>query len=164
MNGYFFFFFNDTATTEIYTLSLHDALPIFDQYLYRDFDFAWEASGSKGLLVWSTTAGQITYRAFTAPNTWGSVTNIAMGATDHTWIQLRTNPSPQAGATKILGAASQNSAQNLGGIRWYGTTFTVVGPSTFTANTGGFLVNGNFDVKYPDARVCGTGEILHMVF
>src|ERR1022692_5260167 len=25
----FFLFFNDTATTEIYTLSLHDALPIF---------------------------------------------------------------------------------------------------------------------------------------
>src|SRR2546427_10286867 len=27
-NFVFFFFFNDTATTEIYTLSLHDALPI----------------------------------------------------------------------------------------------------------------------------------------
>src|SRR3712207_7027090 len=26
-----FFFFNDTATTEIYTLSLHDALPIYRQ-------------------------------------------------------------------------------------------------------------------------------------
>src|SRR2546430_17258699 len=26
---YSFFFFNDTATTEIYTLSLHDALPIY---------------------------------------------------------------------------------------------------------------------------------------
>src|SRR3989441_8548656 len=26
----FFFFFNDTATTEIYTLSLHDALPIWN--------------------------------------------------------------------------------------------------------------------------------------
>src|SRR2546430_9555021 len=26
---YLFFFFNDTATTEIYTLSLHDALPIW---------------------------------------------------------------------------------------------------------------------------------------
>src|SRR2546423_9070630 len=26
-----FFFFNDTATTEIYTLSLHDALPIYEQ-------------------------------------------------------------------------------------------------------------------------------------
>src|SRR5256885_10667397 len=27
-----FFFFNDTATTEIYTLSLHDALPIFIKF------------------------------------------------------------------------------------------------------------------------------------
>src|SRR3712207_7867438 len=30
---YIFFFFNDTATTEIYTLSLHDALPISRQQL-----------------------------------------------------------------------------------------------------------------------------------
>src|SRR5690348_17882401 len=28
-----FFFFNDTATTEIYTLSLHDALPIYRRAL-----------------------------------------------------------------------------------------------------------------------------------
>src|SRR2546429_7920043 len=28
-----FFFFNDTATTEIYTLSLHDALPILSRVL-----------------------------------------------------------------------------------------------------------------------------------
>src|SRR2546425_12445158 len=27
--SFLFFFFNDTATTEIYTLSLHDALPIY---------------------------------------------------------------------------------------------------------------------------------------
>src|SRR4051812_49846791 len=31
--GAAFFFFNDTATTEIYTLSLHDALPIFSEEL-----------------------------------------------------------------------------------------------------------------------------------
>src|SRR3712207_8825736 len=30
---YMLFFFNDTATTEIYTLSLHDALPIYDDHL-----------------------------------------------------------------------------------------------------------------------------------
>src|SRR5258708_31377843 len=30
IHNLFFFFFNDTATTEIYTLSLHDALPIFE--------------------------------------------------------------------------------------------------------------------------------------
>src|SRR2546421_1845223 len=31
-----FFFFNDTATTEIYTLSLHDALPICHHCEHRD--------------------------------------------------------------------------------------------------------------------------------
>src|SRR2546427_2042790 len=30
---FLFFFFNDTATTEIYTLSLHDALPICNEHL-----------------------------------------------------------------------------------------------------------------------------------
>src|SRR5256885_17240010 len=33
---FIFFFFNDTATTEIYTLSLHDALPIFSLSEDRD--------------------------------------------------------------------------------------------------------------------------------
>src|SRR5258707_7194587 len=33
-----FFFFNDTATTEIYTLSLHDALPISTGRRHRDRD------------------------------------------------------------------------------------------------------------------------------
>src|SRR5215471_21369173 len=32
----FFFFFNDTATTEIYTLSLHDALPIYHPHALLD--------------------------------------------------------------------------------------------------------------------------------
>src|SRR3712207_7958002 len=32
------FFFNDTATTEIYTLSLHDALPIFCTVAYAYFE------------------------------------------------------------------------------------------------------------------------------
>src|SRR2546422_3587423 len=56
----FFFFFNDTATTEIYTLSLHDALPIslparrsgrraatrtFRRALYR----RWVGRGTGGL-------------------------------------------------------------------------------------------------------------------
>src|SRR3712207_9375712 len=40
-----FFFFNDTATTEIYTLSLHDALPIFPAIAMNKLSllgaFAW---------------------------------------------------------------------------------------------------------------------------
>src|SRR5437588_10228333 len=34
--AFFLFFFNDTATTEIYTLSLHDALPILQGRAHRD--------------------------------------------------------------------------------------------------------------------------------
>ena len=33
---FFVFFFNDTATTEIYTLSLHDALPIWEEGLKEE--------------------------------------------------------------------------------------------------------------------------------
>src|SRR6266496_6855619 len=36
--AHFFFFFNDTATTEIYTLSLHDALPISAPQQLQDGD------------------------------------------------------------------------------------------------------------------------------
>src|SRR2546422_6797204 len=39
-----FFFFNDTATTEIYTLSLHDALPISTEY---------PINGSKRTSLWA---------------------------------------------------------------------------------------------------------------
>ena len=36
------FFFNDTATTEIYTLSLHDALPISKEgTLFKDLPDTW---------------------------------------------------------------------------------------------------------------------------
>src|SRR2546428_8315162 len=38
-----FFFFNDTATTEIYTLSLHDALPI----LYVEWQFGPRGRGQR---------------------------------------------------------------------------------------------------------------------
>src|SRR2546430_12709301 len=48
----FIFFFNDTATTEIYTLSLHDALPIWERSssgrsitVLRNTPFAFRALG-----------------------------------------------------------------------------------------------------------------------
>src|SRR2546426_2917488 len=44
------FFFNDTATTEIYTLSLHDALPIY----YDEADLR-----SEGLRVFTTLAPRV---------------------------------------------------------------------------------------------------------
>src|SRR5437762_5833430 len=52
----FVFFFNDTPTTEIYTLSLHDALPIF-----------WPRSGASGMApAWASRAPSSRRRALTA--------------------------------------------------------------------------------------------------
>src|SRR5690349_23726494 len=44
-----FFFFNDTATTEIYTLSLHDALPIYRDPQHRGavFDATLDVEGRR---------------------------------------------------------------------------------------------------------------------
>src|SRR5258705_1532422 len=54
----FFFFFNDTATTEIYTLSLHDALPIYHALPGRDLlDRDTTESRPRRLLRASPAAG-----------------------------------------------------------------------------------------------------------
>src|SRR5690242_20961617 len=47
------FFFNDTPTTEIYTLSLHDALPIFnfDNRVVLRAGIAWEGAPARDRLV-----------------------------------------------------------------------------------------------------------------
>src|SRR2546427_1162410 len=49
-----FFFFNDTATTEIYTLSLHDALPICASSIRR---IAWTTSSFVGTAAWRMRQG-----------------------------------------------------------------------------------------------------------
>src|SRR5258708_11863208 len=67
----YFFFFNDTATTEIYTLSLHDALPIYirtkDEFRGFELQFEWKLlkggnSGVKYLIEkvdeWTNAAGR----------------------------------------------------------------------------------------------------------
>src|SRR5256885_9588800 len=46
-----FFFFNDTATTEIYTLSLHDALPISDQADAHDHQLPDSRHQSSNLVI-----------------------------------------------------------------------------------------------------------------
>src|SRR2546426_9782881 len=52
--SFVFFFFNDTATTEIYTLSLHDALPIYLRQvpgLADDRELRLREGGRQGLPV-----------------------------------------------------------------------------------------------------------------
>src|SRR2546430_6135159 len=67
----YFFFFNDTATTEIYTLSLHDALPIFQNRDYARRVLAGRCFGrefdSRRLHqpagAWSESVGQVRIQA-----------------------------------------------------------------------------------------------------
>src|SRR2546429_5904733 len=51
----FIFFFNDTATTEIYTLSLHDALPILLHLPLRPMEYARTGPDKLPQIVLSTT-------------------------------------------------------------------------------------------------------------
>src|SRR3712207_7779979 len=53
-----FFFFNDTATTEIYTLSLHDALPIYPN---RPFGPLFDGVDSLGPLGYSATGSGVIF-------------------------------------------------------------------------------------------------------
>src|SRR4030043_204729 len=50
-----FFFFNDTATTEIYTLSLHDALPIYNPVCFLEH------------LMLEFTSGEVPEEEYTIP-------------------------------------------------------------------------------------------------
>src|SRR3989442_13169339 len=50
------FFFNDTATTEIYTLSLHDALPIFAINIGASFTYYYLAPDA-GTYFWHPAPG-----------------------------------------------------------------------------------------------------------
>src|SRR5439155_7620670 len=53
--AFLFFFFNDTATTEIYTLSLHDALPICERWVLTGALPPSRSQRGRGNRLWSGT-------------------------------------------------------------------------------------------------------------
>src|SRR5215211_7725532 len=57
------FFLNDTATTEIYTLSLHDALPISPSSWRQPAPYLRSISGSSALPAWTRTLCQRSVRS-----------------------------------------------------------------------------------------------------
>src|SRR3712207_9069411 len=65
----YFFFFNDTATTEIYTLSLHDALPISRRTESSSSTSTWSWSTSRPACActqWRRTTGSTSSLPFSA--------------------------------------------------------------------------------------------------
>src|SRR5256886_8928522 len=95
------FFFNDTATTEIYTLSLHDALPIL--FLEAEFLSASEAEGGASQASVSVTIYPDRYlptvhgiRFFQAPEAAvlpGGAPLVALVNGYHAWTACRVVPA-----------------------------------------------------------------------
>ena len=77
---FFFFYFNDTATTEIYTLSLHDALPILDEF--GGGAHAWSEFGARA----------VGYGNFNP--TWAVEGAGVWLATDYDWTAHTFDPDP----------------------------------------------------------------------
>src|SRR6478752_1085574 len=88
---FLFFFFNDTATTEIYTLSLHDALPISPALpaypfpiVIADLVGGTQATATERMLVTGDTArsqsGGIWTMTFTVQRGDGMTTRAAHGS------------------------------------------------------------------------------------
>jgi hypothetical protein len=100
----------------------------------RCADYEWEPSGSKGLLVWSTSQDSISYKTFTIPDIWGSPSTVA-NPSGHPWIQLRRNHRfAYTGEPMIIGA-TLNGNNDLFGLTWDGNILRYES-SAFTDDTG----------------------------
>src|ERR1041385_306254 len=113
MTYFLTFFFNDTATTEIYTLSLHDALPIWIDANYRtlaDRDhrgITGKSSGGYGAMItpmlrpdlWgglATHAGDALFEACYLPEFRDSARVLRdeyEGSFDKFWESFRSRPA-----------------------------------------------------------------------
>src|SRR3712207_7335432 len=71
-----YFFFNDTATTEIYTLSLHDALPISGDTIVRGKGFTFNEVGAARFQgLWEQHAANLA---------WGKKPDLPARSEEHT--------------------------------------------------------------------------------
>src|SRR3712207_7847915 len=81
------FFFNDTATTEIYTLSLHDALPIYPQERMRLSHQAMLGAKEQHGALPADLLGDVTQ--FAAPALAGQVARLARSEEHTSELQSR---------------------------------------------------------------------------
>src|SRR2546427_8477582 len=96
---FFFFFFNDTATTEIYTLSLHDALPI-------SIGTGSSAGITRPDPVWRMCARSTSRRVTKSTSRGGS--NTAPGKTDRKSTRLNSSHSQISYAVFCLKKKKKN--------------------------------------------------------
>src|SRR3712207_4428806 len=109
MYSLFFFFFNDTATTEIYTLSLHDALPISGGAAGAAANIPTYAQGG------GAGGGNSNYQRAQESTKMGvgktvTRTRVAPGAVNRLNVALMVDPSVPAATRTQLQTAIERSA------------------------------------------------------
>src|SRR2546422_1224489 len=84
MRTFVFFFFNDTATTEIYTLSLHDALPILGASGYDAEPGKVGLKCLAGLDLALQVYNQVTFEEFLVRNALKQASQQLLRSEEHT--------------------------------------------------------------------------------
>ena len=116
-----------------------------DQVTSRVVDFMWAPTASKGVLIWGTALGSLSYRNYTAPATWSATEGtFTAGANIHPWIRLDGNPRSITNDVDGFGMDLEATVNDLDSLTMNGTTPRIVG-SAFTANTLE-AVNESFDL------------------
>jgi hypothetical protein len=88
-------------------------------HVSRVLDFAWDNTGSRGVLIWATTSGQLDFKRFSGTNTFSARSSFAETST-HPWVQLSDIPNPTVADTVSSLGATLDATFDLGGIRWNG--------------------------------------------
>src|SRR5260370_19721047 len=83
--SFFFFFFNDTATTEIYTLSLHDALPILKRLINDLLDMSAILTGKMRMEELPVSLGDVVSEAVETVRPLAVAGDIQLHVTFHDW-------------------------------------------------------------------------------
>src|SRR5439155_1511184 len=103
----------------------------------RAVDFAWDPSGSTGAIFYETSGIAditITRNTWTGSSAaWGISATLSVASSIHYWITAATNPT-DADTTNIL-FTKLNSVFDIGSVKYNGTTFTLVGEQSLTADT-----------------------------
>src|SRR2546421_261878 len=114
-----FFFFNDTATTEIYTLSLHDALPIYLALLLAFHGGPPAVAGPVKVVTSLTTYAAIA-REIVGDR--GTVASIANGDENPHYVQdrksTRLNSSHDQISYAVFCLKKKNNSKDHEGVRW----------------------------------------------
>ena len=135
-----FFFFNDTATTEIYTLSLHDALPIFISAADLPDNADYNVSVSTTKII--DANGNTLNHAWTF-----SVTDLVNCVCTPHISYLSKNHGPQGECITINGYCFDGTANKTANVsNIYFDTANAVVPPVYSGTAVGTTVPGGFSV------------------